>query len=369
MTTFDGTPAVSPLSTFDGTPVAVETPTTPTTPIYVQSFCTLAELDEDLNLLGSEREARVMPKIKTASDFLQKQIGWFLPVTMTRKLNGEGNSWIKIPKMTLITSVVNDGATLVEADYIAKPEKGFWAYGPYTQLIVAPEASNIGAWSNEENDVEITGHFGLYDFVKSLDITAAASQAESATTLRVSNGSLLSPGMVIVIEQEQEYIESTAAPTAAVTTLSAAMDGEDQTIPLTDGTLINVGEILRVGLEQMKLTDINGNTGAVVRGWNRTQKASHAISSNVDVYRTYNVLRGVNGTTAAPHGSALTIYRQMVPDDINMLCRKMAGRMLKDAQGGFSGVIGDPSMGTSQYLYILPKELEDIKRNYRIINV
>lgn len=337
--------------------------------IYAQTFCTLAELDEDLNLLGSEREAHILPKIKTASDILQKKIGRFLPVTMTRKLNGEGNDWLKIPKMTLITEVINDGTVLTDADYIAQPEKGFWAYGPHDQLVVAFEAVNIGAWVNKEDGVEITGRFGLYDFVKSLDISSAASQAESATTLRVDNGSILSPGMVVVIEQEQQYVESTAAPTASITTISAAMDAEVQTIPLTDGTLVNVGEILRIGLEQMKLTDKNGNTGAVIRGWNRTQKVSHSISAAVDVYRTYNVIRGVNGTTSAAHGSATPIYRQMVPDDINMLCRKMAGRMLKDAQGGFSGVIGDPSMGTSQYLYILPKELEDIRRNYRIINV
>lgn len=352
-----------------GIPVSPETPAAPSTPIYVQSYCTLAEIDEDLDLLGSEREARVLPKIKTASDFLQKAIGWFQPVTMTHKLNGKGNSWLNIPNMTLITSVINDGVTLTVDDYIAKPEKGFWAYGPYNQLIIAPDAVNSASWRDEENGVEVTGHSGLYEFIKTLEISTDEAQSESVKDLWVANGSLLSPGMIVVIEQEQQYIESTAAPIAAVTTLSAAMDGEDQTIPLTSGALVHVGEILRIGLEQMKLTDINGNTGAVIRGWNRTQKASHAISSNVDVYRIFNVIRGVNGTTAAPHGSAVTIYRQMVPDDINMLCRKMAARMLKDSQGGFSGVIGDPSMGTSQYLYILPKELEDIKRNYWFANI
>ena len=186
-----------------GNPVPPETPAAPSTPIYAQSFCTLAEIDEDLNLLGSEREARVMPKIKTASDFLQKQIGWFQPVTMTRKLNGKGNCWLKIPKMTLITSVVNDEITLTAADYIAQPEKGFWAYGPYDQLIVAPEAANIGAWANEENGVEITGHVCLYDFVKSLGITTDESLSGSATDLWVTDGSKLSSGMVVVIEQEQ----------------------------------------------------------------------------------------------------------------------------------------------------------------------
>lgn len=355
MTTFNGTPAESAAAASSA-------------PIYAQVYCTLAELDEDLNLLGSEKDERVLMKIQAASDYLQKEVGWFLPVTTTRKLNGEGKTVINIPKMTLITTVVNNGTELTTDDYIAWPETGCWPYGPQNQLLVAPNAVNLSTWYDEENGVEVTGHAGMYEYAKNLGALSTASQTDEGTTLQVDDGSILSPGMVILIGQEQEYIERLAAPTTAVTTLSAAMDGEDQTIALVDGSLLHVGEILRLGLEQMRLEDKNGNTGAVTRGWNRTQKTSHASGTNVDVYRTCQVLRGVNGTTAAAHASGLALYRQMVPYDINLLCRKMAGRMLKDSQSGFSGVIGDPAMGTAQYLYILPKELEDIKRNYRTFN-
>lgn len=355
--------------TYVGTPVTPEADAAPTEPIYAQSFCTLAELDEDLNLLGSEREARVLPKIKTASDFLQKHIGLFLPVTMTRKFNGGGKARLYIPPLLSITSIVNNEVTLAANDYIAQPEKRYWPNGPYAWLDVdAPDATNLSTWLCEDEGVVVTGKWGLYELTASLGTTLGASMSDSATTMQVGNGSKVSPGMIVLIGSEQIYIESTAAPTSAVTTITEATDSEISTLTLADGTLVNAGEIIRIGLEQKKTTDISGNDCAVVRGWNKTTRASHADNSNVDVYRTFNVTRGVNGTTAAAHVIGSAVYRQMIPDDVNMLCRKMAGRLLKDSQSGFSGVIGDPSMGQAQYLYILPHELEAIKRNYRIFD-
>lgn len=339
-----------------------------TMPIYAQTFCTLSELDDDLNLLGSEREARVLPKLKTASDMLLKLIGAFLPVTMTRKYNGHGKQRLEISPLLSITSIVNNGTTLAANDYIARPEKRYWPNGPYAWLDVdVPDSTNLSSWLDEDDGVEITGEWGMYDLQKALGVTLVDSQSDSITTANVTDGSKVSPGMVIVIGTEQEYVESTATPTASVTTITEAMDSESQSITLALGTLVNVGETIRIGLEQMQVTDISGNQAAVIRGWNKTIRATHADNATVDVYRTFNVTRGVNGTTAAAHVSGSSLYRQCVPDDINMLCRKIAGRLLKDAQGGFSGVIGDPTMGQAQYLYIMPKEMAEIKNAYRII--
>ena len=340
-----------------------------TEPIYTQIFCTLSELDEDLNLLGSEREARVMPKIKTASDFINKNIGWFLPVTMTRRLNGKGEHRLYVPPLLSITSIVNYDTTLAANDYIAQPEARYWPNGPYAWLDVDhADATNLSEWVRKDQGVVIDGKWGLYDLTESTGATLSVLQTDSDTDVHADNGDSISPGMVILIGTEQQYVKSTSAPVSAVTTITEAMDSEISSITVANGALVNIGEILRIGLEQMKITDISGNECAVVRGWNKTQRASHADNANVDVYRVFNVMRGVNGTTAAAHSINAEISKQCVPDDINMLCRKMAGRMLKDAQGGFSGVIGDATMGQAQYLYILPKELNDIRNSYRIIH-
>ena len=164
--------------------------------------------------------------------------------------------------------------------------------------------------------------------------------------------------MVVKIGSEWELVDSTNATPTNVTTLGAAItDANAQTVTFADGSLVNVGEILRSGLEQMKLRDVSGNTGLVIRGWNNTPKSTHSNGATVAAYRTFNVTRGVNGSTAAAHDAATAIYQQCAPDDSNALCRKIAGRMLKDAQGGFSGVVGDPNTGQAQYLYVMPHEL------------
>lgn len=339
-----------------------------TEPIYAQIFCTLAELDEDLNLLGSERESRVMPKILQASDFLQKNIGHFMPVHMTRSFNGYGRLRLNVPPLLEITSISNDTTSLTSADYVLRPQKRYWPNGPYAWIDVGPDATNLGAWVCEEDGVPITGKWGLYDLTKALGVTLTASQTDSASTLTVSNGAAVSPGMVCLIGSEQEYIESTASPSGPVTTITEAMDNDTSYITLSDGSLVNIGEVIRVDLEQMKVLDISGNLAAVTRGWNKTIRATHADNADVYVYRSFTVTRGVNGTTAAAHSSGSAVYQQRVPDDVNGLCRKMAARMLKDAQGGYSGVIGETLTGQTQYLYVLPKELADVRNSYRIIH-
>lgn len=337
-----------------------------TEPIYAQIFCTLAELDEDLNFLGSEREAKVLPKIRAASDFLQKRIGHFLPVTKQIRFEG-GGECLYLPPFLSISQIINHETTLDTVDYFAEPTTRFWANGPYGSLEVGPYATHLQIWSPIDNDVEITANWGLYDLTRLLSATVQGSgQSESQSTLVVSNGASLSPGMVVKIESEWEAVESTGSPTN-VTTLGAAItDANSQVVTFADGSLVNVGEVIRTTIEQMKVRDISGNTGLVTRGWNNTPKSTHSNGATVAVYRTFNVTRGVNGSTAASHSASTAIYQQCPPDDVNALCRKMAGRMLKDAQGGFSGVVGDPTTGQAQYLYVMPHELDAVLSNYEI---
>lgn len=339
-----------------------------TEPTFAQLFCTLAELDEDLNFLGSEREARVLPKIKAASDYLQKRIGHFLPVTRQLGFNGKDKTRIFLPPFLSVSAISNDGTALVSGDYVKQPTMRHWANGPFSYLDIDADATNLSAWVKDEEGVVITANWGLFDLTRALSATVGAGgQTSNASTLLVSNGAAVSPGMVVKIGSEWELVDSTNANPTNVTTLGAAItDANAQTVTFADGSLVNVGEILRSGLEQMKLRDVSGNTGLVIRGWNNTPKSTHSNGATVAAYRTFNVTRGVNGSTAAAHDAATAIYQQCAPDDINALCRKIAGRMLKDAQGGFSGVVGDPNTGQAQYLYVMPHELDEILNNYYI---
>lgn len=337
-----------------------------------QIFCTLNELDADLDLNGSEREEKVWPKIKAASQYLLKEIGWFLPVTAARTLQGSGKTSLFLPEGLLsVTSIVNDGDTLETTDYMLMPNQPLWPNGPYSWLEVDEDATTLSDWCDDKEGVVITGKWGLYNLASDTGAdVGTGGQTADATSLLATDGSKLSPGAVLYIGTEQELVTASGSPTDSTANLGAAItDVHETQITLSNASLVNTGEIIRVDLEQMKIIDRNTSTNQVyvVRGWNKTLKTTHSNSVDVYVYRTFTVERGVNGTTAAVHNAAVSIYQQLVPEDINFLARQVAGRMLKLAQSGFAGRIGDANTGESIYQFAIPRdELERIKRNYSI---
>lgn len=334
----------------------------------VQIFCTLNDMEEDLNLRGSEREQKVFDKILAASRLIVEKIGRFLPVTDTLILPGSGDEKLFVPPfLGSSITLINDDVTLVAADYVLKPVGKHWDNGPYSWLEIASVPVNVSKWSCYNDGVSLAAKFGLYDETQALEITLGANMTDSVTTMQVSDGSKVSPGLVAVIGTEQIAVRATSTPTTSVTTLSANLDAISESVSLTNGSAVKIGEIIRMGVEKAKVLDINSNTAYLARGWDKTQKVAHASGVAVDVYRTFSVTRAVNGTTAAAHTSGDSIYQQVPPADVNFLTRKIAGRMLLDAQGGFKSRLDD-SNGTPMHVYILPHELKDIQENYYILS-
>lgn len=338
----------------------------------IQVFCTVDEIYDDAETRGVLSEAKVFEKIKAASQLLAMRAGRFLPVIETRTFGANKIAvkiYLNFPLLS-VTEIVNDGETLTGSDYILQPAGKHWDNGPYSVIEVAPDASNISAWDVDADGISITGRFGKFDARELLSATlGAAIESTSATAMRVSDGAQVSPGMVLLLGSEWVFIKATAAPVSAVTTLGAALDAKDEIITVADGSLLHVGEVIRMGVEQARVLDVNSNTVALQRGWNKTTKTTHASGSAVDVYRNFTIERGVNGSTAATHLVNAAISRQVVPEDVNGLARKIATRMLKDASGGYQGRSGDDTTGQTIYTYILPHELDEILDAYRIVNV
>ncbi len=71
-----------------------------------------------------------------------------------------------------------------------------------------------------------------------------------------------------------------------VIALDLSLD-DTQLITSTSGQSINVGDIIRLGEEQMKVLSVNGQTIAVVRGLNNTPIQAH--TSNLPIYLAQNV--------------------------------------------------------------------------------
>lgn len=335
---------------------------------YAQLFCTVSDLVADTKSPGVD-ETRMVQAIREASDYLQKEIGFFIPVTLTYNFKGSGCADLFLyPGLLSITSIENDELSLNTDDYILKPDNAHWPNGPYSKIVVSNDSA-ISGWTDYTDAVSITGKWGLYNRSASTSATVADTTQQSATqtTLKVSNGSKVSPGMVLLIGTEQELVTSWSDPTASVTTVTEAVTASTDQLTLANAALVSVGEVIRIDFEQMKITDIRTSTNlaSVIRGYNGTGRVTHADNAAVDAYRTANVERSVNGTTAAVHANGVAISRYFAPEDIQFLTRQIATLMVNKALSGYQGRTGNEQLGVVFYNDAFPRyELEQIKAKY-----
>jgi hypothetical protein len=334
----------------------------------VQMYCTVADLLPS-NIQGGGNEVMQMRAIRAASDFLAKEIGWFIPVTETRLLDGNGTPILIVPPFTALTSISHDGTALSASDYHLHPTAKEWANGPYSWIELDDDGSLV-RWSDKANVVSMTAHWGMYEATADTETNLIATkQALADTILAVLDGSKISPGMIVKLDNEQELVISTGSPTSSVTTVAAAVGATDEEITLTNEALVNIGEVIRLDFEKLKILDINTTThkASVMRQYQGTKQAAHTISTIVSVYRTFNVTRNVNSTTAAEHALSSDVYRYLVPNDLGWLAREIATLMTQKELGNFAGRTGNAELGTVFYNDAFPRDdLARIKAAYTI---
>jgi hypothetical protein len=318
--------------------------------IVAQIYCTLDELIADLGLVGNQ--PKLFDRIKSASTFIYRRLGQFIPVAETRDYQGNGSTTQQVDFLLSATSVKNNGATITDFDLY--PLNGYWQNGPHTRI-----EADVASW----DVVEVAGAWGKY--LESVSIGETVTQLIGATTLTVANGANVSPGMVLLLDAEQELVDGWDAATAATSLLNGAIDEADEEITVDNGAEFHEGEVIQISTEDCFVRMVRGNILVVGRGWNGTTKAIHADDSPLKVYRTVKVTRAVNGTSAAAHSNAAAA-RYIPPDDVNWLCRMMAGLAHKKAQSGFSGRVGNAETGESFYYNEFPSQIKDVKKNYNV---
>ena len=180
-------------------------------------YCTIDELVDDLEMAGVKawKEDQVLDKIRAASDFIDNKFGMFIPYTEAKRIDGNGEIDLFIPPLLAVSSIVNDGTTITSANYLLYPRNRHWQNGPYTRLSVDPDATQFLYWTDEEDVVVVTGRWGKYE--ESIDTGATVANTTSiaadGTSMLVGNGSKLSPGMVLLIENEQMLVTATGSAT------------------------------------------------------------------------------------------------------------------------------------------------------------
>lgn len=334
-----------------------------------QCYCTLHELIRDSeNADGLAVD--VLPRfILPAATYLVREVGSFLPVIQTNKMTGKDTDILFTPPLLRVTSIVNYLTTLTASDYqllgSLRSDQPFWPGGPYGVLRINPLGNNTAPWSSVENGVVITGAWGLYERAEATGATLASTQAVGSGEVVVANGSLLSPGMMLKIGDEWEFVNGYGAATAAVTTLSGNLDSSSEVVPVASGAALKIGEIMQADFEKFLVLDIQSNNAYVERGWMKTKRVAHTSGANVSAFRTFTVDRSANGSTAVEHASTTAISRMMVPEDVNYLARQVATLMMKKSQTGYAGRAGNTETGETFYNFEFPRDpIERVKSNY-----
>lgn len=331
--------------------------------IDAQYYCTVGQLVWDLHLNGDDGYSSLMDRIRAASDYIHHRFGNFIPFLDTRNYNGNDKQYLAIDPFTSIVTLNYYGSPQVYgSQYFMLPENRHWPNGPYTTLW-----HYLNIWqSYPAQTIQVIGNFGMYE--ETQDLGFQASQLIGDQVLSVTNGALLSPGMVLLLDTEQELVSGVSATVTALSTLSAAIDNATEVIGVANGSLFYKGEVIQLSTEDCFIRRIVGNNLVVIRGWNGSSKISHNNGDSVSAYRQYQVTRGVHGTVAAAHSNA-EVNQYMVPDDVNWLAREIAGLMVKKAATGFSGKQGDATTGETYYYNEFPSQIDKVQANYKIIQI
>lgn len=337
-------------------------------------YCHLEQVRSDLGKPGESvtaTEESLIASIQAASDFIDQKLGMFIPLTETRRFDGTGRVDLQIDLLLTDednTTIIHDGDTLDASDVLFYPRSRYWENGPFSRIAIDPDASNLNVWTRERDIVSVDGGWGKYE--ETIATGESITQADATTTeLTAANGANISPGMILLIEAEQELVQSTGAATDSTGELNGEITADVDVITMDDGSKVNVDEVIQIDVEDMRVLKINTNEVFVERSWNGTTAATHATATQVNVYRTFVAKRGINGTTAAAHDNKVA-SRYIPPNDINWLCRQIAGLMIKKAQSGFAGKTANIELGEVFYTDEFPrKPIAEIKKNYRVVQL
>lgn len=326
-----------------------------------------ASVDEIIEATGLNGAKSLMGFIQKASDYIQREAGYdFLPVIETRTFPGSGEARLIVMdclRVSAILTIDSDGdtdETLESDDWELTPFNGLWTDGPHTTI----RRKDGGTFSSSLR-VQVTGVWGLYDVTEELGETV--SQDASQTTLTVDDGSNVSVGMVVQVEDEYEFVSGWGSPTTATSELANGVQSTENVLSVDDGSEFNEGEVILLGTEKLRINLINGNDLAVVRGWDETSQQEHNTGDTIKVYRTFTVERGIHGSSAAAHTSK-ALSRVKAPESVNYLAIEMASLMAQKAKTGFAGQAGSGYGGGNFFLNEFPHQVEDVLKHFPMIS-
>lgn len=241
------------------------------------------------------------------------------------------------PDLISATTVTAAGTAIAAADRFLRPDDG----PPYTRIEIDLESSaDWGSDQTHQRAISVLGVWGYSD-----DQAAAGALAEalddSETGVDITDASLVGVGDLLVCESERMIVTGRGMLDTGQDLTDALTDSDaDVTTGVASGAALNVGEVVLVDAEKIRVDEIAGNTLTITRAMDGTVLASHLVGASVYSPRTLTVVRGAQGSTAAAHNTATAVTVHRPPALVRQLARAEAINYLLSDQGGWSRTIG-----------------------------
>ncbi|GAA4226096.1 hypothetical protein GCM10022254_09920 [Actinomadura meridiana] len=287
--------------------------------ITAPCLCTREDVKRAVDIkLTARADDAVDRAIEAATDVVTGQLHRsFFPWTGTRYFDWprQSRAWIlrlDQHEVVSVSSLVTGGVTIPPANYFLEPNG---SGPPYTRIEM--DISSTSAFSTGDTTQRAIAVTGVYCGVPADTAPAGAldgSISDAATSVTVTDGSLLGVGDVLLVGTERILVAGTAMADTGVTASALTASNNDVALTVSSSTgAPQPGEVILIGAERMLVVDAVGTALVVKRAWDGSALAAHDAATAVYAARSLTVQRGLLGTTAAAHSDAAAVARHVVP--------------------------------------------------------
>jgi hypothetical protein len=245
--------------------------------------------------------------------------------------------WLDDNELISLTSLTSGGTVVPPASVFLEPN----AYGPPFNRVSIDKStsSSFSSGSTSQRAIAVVGLYGYSDDSAPAG-SSAGSLTASQTTLVVTDSTAIGVGSIVRVEDERFKVTAknmTSTSQTLQTPLAAQQNAI--TVAVSTGSAYVVGEVLLLDSEKMRIVEIAGNNLTVQRAWDGSVLATHT-GSTIYAPRLLTIVRGVLGTTATTHNTALPLTKYVPPGPVQALAIAEAISQIQQETSGYGRVVG-----------------------------
>jgi hypothetical protein len=239
-----------------------------------------------------------------------------------------------------LTKEGDDATVIPAANFLLNPVN---LGPPFSRIeIKLSTTAFFSSKDTHQEQIRVAALWGFSDDTKAAGTVASGlASSSTVTTFVCSDASLIDVGDTLLIGSEQVFVSERSTNDVGTNTNGAlTVNKAETTVPVVSGAAIKVGEVILVEAERMYVESITGNDLTVKRAYDGSTLAAHDTGKDISVFRTLTIVRATNGTTAATHANSTAINKYAPPADIVAMCKALAIHADKAEQGGWTGSHG-----------------------------